>query len=306
MAIIDLNDYFYFVHVVEKGGFTPAARALNLPKSRLSRHVSQLEERLDTRLIHRTSRQFNVTETGQMFYQHARALIEEMEAAEAAIQSRKESLSGRVTMSCSVGVAQFAIKDLLLEFLEKHSKVELVQQVTNQSVDLVSSGIDMAIRGHMEVLPDSSFIQRHLATVSWHLLASPEYLARTGTPESPYDLLKRQSLKVGWQPVTGHWSLENTQGLKTTIPFSPQLCSDDMSTLKQAATKGLGIVSMPAYACRDELNDGSLVRVLPDWVAGKAQLSLLTPFRRGQSPSIRALVDYLLNNLNARIGDPQG
>ncbi|HBA35271.1 MAG TPA: LysR family transcriptional regulator, partial [Gammaproteobacteria bacterium] len=119
MAMIDLNDYFYFVHVVEKRGFSPAARALNMPKSRLSRHVSQLEERLDTRLIQRTSRQFKVTETGRVFYQHARALIDEMEAAEAAIQSRKASLSGRVTMSCSVGVAQFAIKELVCEFLVK-------------------------------------------------------------------------------------------------------------------------------------------------------------------------------------------
>ncbi len=306
MPRIDLNDYFYFVHVVEKRGFSPAARALDMPKSRLSRHVSQLEERLDARLIQRTSRQFKVTETGQVFYRHARALIEEMEAAEAAIQSRKESLSGRVAMSCSVGVAQFAIKDLVFEFLVKHPKVNLVQQVTNQSIDLVSSGMDMAIRGHMEALPDSSNIQRHLANVSWHLFASPEYLARTGTPESPYDLLKRQSLKVGWQPVTGHWSLENSEGLKTTIPFSPQLCSDDMTTLKQAAAKGLGIVSLPAYTCRDELNEGSLVRVLPEWVTGKAQLSLITPSRRGQSPAVRELVEYLSNNLKPRIGDPPG
>ena len=257
-------------------------------------------------MIQRTSRQFKVTEAGQVFYQHARALIEEMEAAEAAIQSRKQALSGRVTISCSVGVAQFAIKDLVFDFLAKHPKVELVQQVTNQAIDLVSSGIDMAIRGHTEALPDSALIQRHLANVSWHLFASPEHLARTGTPESPYDLLKRQSLKVGWQPVTGHWSLENTDGLKTTIPFSPQLCSDDMATLKQAAAKGLGIVSLPAYTCRDELKDGSLVRVLPDWIAGKAQLSLLMPSRRGQSPSVRVLADYLLDNVNAQIGDRPG
>ena len=302
--MIDLNDYFYFVHVVEKQGFSPAARALDMPKSRLSRHVSRLEERLDTRLIQRSSRQFNVTEAGQVFYQHARAVIEEMEAAEAAIQSRKASLSGRVTMSCSVGVAQFAIQDLVVDFLAKHPKVELVQQVTNQTIDLVSSGIDMAIRGHLDALPDSALIQRHLASVSWHLFASPDYLTRTGTPKSPYDLLKRHSLKVGWQPVTGHWSLEHTDGLKTTIPFSPQLCSDDMTTLKQAAVKGLGIVSLPAYTCRDELNDGSLVRVLPEWVAGKAQLSLVTPTRRGQSPTVRELANHLLNNLNARVGDP--
>lgn len=301
--MIDLNDYYYFVHVVEKQGFTSAANLLNMPKSRLSRHVSKLEERLDVKLIQRTSRQFHVTEAGQIFYQHARALLDEMEAAESAIESRKTSLNGRITMSCSVGVAQFAIKDLVTQFLLKHPKVELVQQVTNQNIDLVSSGIDMAIRGHMEALPDSSIIQRSLSTVSWHLFASPSYLSRTGTPNTPYDLFKRQSLKVGWQPAAGQWTLQNSEGLKTAVPISPQLCSDDMSTLKQAAVEGLGIVSLPAYTCRNEINDKSLVRVLADWVSGKAQLSLLTPSRKGQSPSARAFSEYLLNNLNEHIGD---
>lgn len=303
--MIDLNDYYYFVHVVEKKGFSPAARALNMPKSRLSRHVSKLEERLDIKLIQRTSRHFNVTEAGQIFYRHARTLLDEMEAAENAIQSRKTSLSGRVTISCSVGIAQFAIKDLVIAFLKEHPKVELVQQVTNQMIDLVSSGIDMAIRGHSDPLPDSSIIQRHLANVSWHLFASPDYLARTGTPNSPYDLFKRQSLKVGWQPVAGHWTLHDKAGLKTTVPFNPQLCSDDMSTLKSAALEGLGIVSLPAYLCREEIANGTLVRVLPDWVSGKAQLSLLTPSRKGQVPSVRTFSEFLLNHLNDLIGDSQ-
>ncbi|MCC2614894.1 LysR family transcriptional regulator [Aestuariibacter halophilus] len=301
--MIDLNDYYYFVHVVEKQGFTPAAEALNMPKSRLSRHVSKLEERLDIKLIQRTSRQFNVTETGQLFYRHARALLDEMEAAEAAIESRKTSLTGRVTMSCSLGVAQFAVKDLIGRFLQENPKVELVQQVTNRNIDLVSSGIDLAIRGHIETLPDSSIIQRSLCTVSWHLFASPNYLEKTGIPQTPNDLFKRQSLKVGWQPSTGHWILQNNEGLKTTVPYNPQLCSDDMSTLKTAAINGLGIVSLPAYTCRHEVNEGQLVRVLPDWVSGTAQLSLLTPSRRAQSPSAKALGEFLLNNLNNQVGD---
>lgn len=301
MNMIDLNDYFYFVHVVEKRGFSPAAKALHIPKSRLSRHVSQLEERLDIKLIQRTSRQFKVTEAGQVFYQHARALVEEMEAAEAAIQGRKTDLGGRVTMSCSVGVAQFAIGDLVLQFLAEHPKVELVQQVSNENIDLVASGIDLAIRGHMEALPDSSIIQRHLASIPWHLYASPAYLAETGAPDSPYDLFKRKSLKVGWQSVAGYWALRNEAGVEVTVPFSPQLCSDDMGTLKRAAMRGLGVVSLPAYICREELGNGTLVRVLPDWTSGNAQLSLLMPSRRGQSPSVRVFAEYLLAHLEAQI-----
>lgn len=299
--MIDLNDYYYFVHVVEKRGFTPAAKALGMPKSRLSRHISKLEERLDIKLIQRTSRQFNVTETGQVFYQHARALLDEMEAAEAAIESKKSSLSGRVTMSCSLGVAQFAIQDLVVKFLLDNPKVELLQQVTNQNVELVSTGVDLAIRGHMEALPDSSIIQRSLATVYWHLFASPAYMSNTGTPESPNDLVKRRCLKVGWQPSEGHWTLEDNQGLKTSVPFSAQLCSDDMSTLKKAAVAGMGIVSLPSYACRTEVKNGELIRVLPGWTSGKAQLSLLTPSRRATSPGAKALGDFLIKHLGERV-----
>ncbi|GBL05270.1 LysR substrate-binding domain-containing protein [Glaciecola sp. KUL10] len=301
--MIDLNDYFYFVHVVEKRGFSSAAKALNMPKSRLSRHVTQLEERLDTRLIQRTSRQFNVTEAGQVFYEHARTVIEDMEVAEAAFQSRQATLNGCVNLSCSVGVAQFAIQELVFEFLVKYPNVELVQQVTNQTVDLVASGLDMAIRGHMDTMPDSSIIQRRLAMVSWHLFASPEYLDKTGTPKSPEDLRNKQSLKVGWQPTHGLWNLENSTGVKSSIPFSPKLCSDDMATLKQAAAKSLGIVNLPAYTCRAEVDSGTLVRVLPDWTAGLAQLSLVTPSRLAQSPAVRALIDHLLNNVHSRVGD---
>jgi DNA-binding transcriptional LysR family regulator len=301
--MIDLNDYFYFVHVVEKRGFSPAAKALNMPKSRLSRHVTQLEERLDTRLIQRTSRQFNVTEAGKVFYEHARTVIEDMEVAEAAFQNRKATLNGCVNLSCSVGVAQFAIQELVFEFLVKYPNVELVQQVTNQTVDLVASGLDMAIRGHMDTMPDSSIIQRRLAMVSWHLFASPEYLDKTGTPKSPEDLRNKQSLKVGWQPTLGLWNLENSSGVKSSIPLSPKLCSDDMATLKQAAAKSFGIVSLPAYTCRAEVDSGTLIRVLPDWTAGLAQLSLVTPSRLAQSPAVRALIDHLLNNVHSRVGD---
>ena len=206
-------------------------------------------------------------------------------------------------MSCSVGVAQYAIKDLLLNFLRDNPKVELVQQVTNQSVDLVSFGIDLAIRGHIEPLPDSSNIQRPLTTVYWHLFASPSYLTQKGIPESPYDLFNQRCLKVGWQPATGNWLLENTQGVKTSIPFTPHLCSDDMHTLIHAATNGLGIVSLPAYTVRNEVASGRLVRVLPSWTTGRAQLSLLSPSRRISSAAVRALSDYLVANMGKEVGD---
>ncbi|MCE2029828.1 LysR substrate-binding domain-containing protein [Sessilibacter corallicola] len=296
--MIDLNDYFYFVQVVEKNGFTAAAQKLNMPKSRLSRHVRNLEERLDTRLIQRTSRQFNVTDMGTLFYQHARSVIDEMELAESVMMQQKSVLSGSVSVSCSVGVAEFALKELLVDFLKLNPKVSVVQQVTNQHVDLIANGIDMAVRGHVKPLSDSTLIQRHLANVNWHLFASPSYLDEYGVPNSPYDLFKQKAIKVGWQPLEAYWNLENHEGVKTTVPYTAIFASDDMGTLKQAAVSGLGIVALPAYACREEIKQGQLTRILPNWHAGAAQLTLLLPSRKGIPAQVIALRDYLLNSVD--------
>ncbi|BDX08064.1 LysR substrate-binding domain-containing protein [Planctobacterium marinum] len=299
--MIDLNDYYYFVHVVEKKGFSAAAVTLDIPKSRLSRHIKSLEERLQVQLIQRTSRQFAITEIGQIFYRHARSLVDEMEQAEAAVKLNQKELSGSVNLSCSVGVAQFALKQVLLDFMIENPQILVQQHVSNQPVNLIESGIDIAVRGHMAPLPDSSLIQRHLATVQWHLFASPEYLAQKGTPASPIELIKQQTLKVGWQSKKGAWTLLHDSGKEASIPITARLCSDDMSTLKLAAEQGLGIVALPSYTCKQELAENKLQRVLPEWNAGIAELTLLTPSRKGTSPSVSALKDYLLEKVQASV-----
>ena len=152
----DMNDYAYFFHVVEQKGFAPAARALGIPKSRISRHIQQLESRLGTRLIQRTSRQFAVTDAGIDFFRHAKMVMKEVHAAEISIQQKSEELTGKIRISCSPGVAQFALETLVSDFLLQHPKVEIGQFVTNELVNLIDAGLDLAIRGHVENLPDSS------------------------------------------------------------------------------------------------------------------------------------------------------
>lgn len=294
---MDMNGYYFFVHVVEKKGFAPAGRALNIPKSRLSRHISQLEEHLSVRLIQRTSRQFKVTDAGEAFYQHARKAVDEIEAANAAVEQNTQSLSGKVRLSCSVGMAQFALCQLVTGFLKLHPKVEIIQQVTNQSVDLIESGVDMAIRAHAAPLPDSTLIQRRLASVDWGLFASPSYLEQAGIPMAPEELDQHAGLKLGWQPEVGQWLLQSADGSTFSTTYQPRLCSEDMVTLKQAASTGLGIVGLPLYTCRDELRANRLVRVLPDWTAGNAEISLLMPSRQGVPPAVSSFASYLRDQL---------
>ncbi|MEA1942286.1 MAG: LysR substrate-binding domain-containing protein [Pseudomonadota bacterium] len=290
---MDLNDYFYFVHVMEKRGFAPAARALGVPKSRLSRHIRQLEDRIGARLIQRTSRQFIVTDAGEAFYRHARAALDEVDAAEAAVRRTVNRLSGQVRLSCSVGIAQFALRETISRFLSENPGVDVIQHVSNQPVDLVEAGIDLAVRGHAGPLPDSSLIQSRLAPVVWHLFAAPSYLDSAGAPSTPDDLGHHAGLKLGWRPDSGQWTLDGPDGMSAAIPFRPRLCSDDMVTLKQAAADGLGIVALPAYVCREDVELGRLVRLLSDWSAGNAQLSLLMPTRRGMPVAVQALADFL-------------
>lgn len=294
MSNRDLNDYFYFVNVVDKQGFSAAAEALGLPKSRLSRHVRQLEERMGARLIHRTTRQFKVTEIGEVFYRHARAVIDEVQNAEDAVERKKNLLSGNVTISCSVGVAQFALKELLARFLADNPLVMISQQVTNQSIDLVAAGVDLAVRGHAGTLPDSSLVQRPLAQVEWQLFAAGNYEEEHGALVDPSDIDSHRTIAIGWQSPHGKWNLESDAGEKLVVEITPRLKSEDMSTLKHAAICGAGIVALPAYTCREEIESGVLRRVLPDWHAGVAQLSLLAPARKGQPQAVLALQDFLL------------
>lgn len=298
---MDLNSYRYFVHVVEKRGFTAAGSALGVPKSRLSRHVRQLEERLGVRLIQRTSRQFVVTEIGQTFYRHARAALDEVEAAEAEVKRQTNSLSGQVRLSCSVGVAAFALSGPIADFLAENPRVDVIQNVTNRAVDLVASGIDIAIRGHTGALPDASVVQRMVARTPWYLFASPAYLDRTGWPAHPAELDAHQGLKVGWKPELGQWSLRGPDAVQVTVPFRPRLCSDDMSTLAQAAAQGLGVVALPGYVCRTAVAEGRLVRVLPGWIAADAQLSMLLTTRRGRLPAVEALATHLCCELRRMV-----
>ncbi len=295
--LLDLNDYFYFFHVVEKRGFAPAGRALGIPKSRLSRHIQTLEKRLDARLIQRTSRQFAITDVGEALFRHAKAVVEEVRTAEAAISQSKQDLTGKVRVSCSVGVAQFALQSLIIDFAKEHPNVEVGQLVTNDMVNLIDAGVDLAIRGHLENLPDSSLIQKRVAKVAWRLFASPRYLEDHGVPRIPDDLKAHKGICLGWNKDIAEWTLRSEDGKTHKTQFTPHLSSDDMVTLKTASAAGLGIVSLPDYVCASDVRDGRLERVLPDWTSGDATLSLLQPSRKGVPPAVQAFAQHVLNEL---------
>ncbi len=290
--MLDLNDHHYFVQAVDHGGFAAAGRALDIPKSTLSRRVINLEARLGVRLIERTSRSFVLTDVGRDFYRHARAMLIEAEAAEDTVTRRLAEPSGTIRITCSFGMARF-LSDLLSRFLTEHPRVNLIQHTTNRNVDLIEEGFDIGVRGHSQPLPDSELVQRRLTDTPWHAFAAPAYLEQSASLSHPHELAEHSTIALGSRAEQLSWTLRRDSGADVVVQLAPKLQSDDMDTLKAAAIAGLGIVSLPEYIAREQVASGALCRVLPEWTTQQAQITLLTPSRRGQLPAVRALIGFL-------------
>jgi DNA-binding transcriptional LysR family regulator len=293
--MLDLNDFFYFVQVVDRGGFTAASRTLRLPKSTLSHRIRQLEAGLGVRLLNRTSRRFGMTDAGGEFYRYAAEMLQQAERAEASIRHRLSEPIGTVRFTSGVATMQFALREAVADFLVGHPKVSVVAHATDQKVDIVGENYDVAVRAHSDPLPSSTLVQRKLAPAPWLLFAGAAYLDANGAPKTPEDLRKHPSLFMMRTGFSAAWRLRHASERKSEVlvPLTPRLLSDDMIGLKHAAIAGLGIVALPGYVCRDELRSGALRRVLPTWLAGDSTLTALLPYRQGLLPSVRAFIEHL-------------
>jgi len=292
--MLDLNDFHYFVQIVDRGGFTAAGQSLKMPKSTLSHRMQQLEAGLGVRLLNRTSRQIGMTDAGREFYRYAATMLRQAEEAESAVRQRLAEPSGTVRFTTSVATAQHAMRPMVIDFLARYPKVSIVEHATDRTVDIISENFDVAIRAHSQPLPDSTLVQRTLAPGPWFLFAGANYLREHGTPSQPEDLKSHQSLFVMRSGVTPSWRLRHAESRQElSLPLVPRLLSDDMVSLKDAACAGLGIVALPAYLCRDELRSGELVHVLPEWLAGDSTITALIPYRTMLLPAVRAFIDHL-------------
>lgn len=293
--MLDLNDFYFFVQVVDRGGFTAAGRTLSMPKSTLSRRIQQLEGNLGVRLLNRTSRRFGMTDAGEDFYRHAVVMLREAELAETTIRHRLTEPSGTVRCTAGLATMQFAMAEIIADFLVHHPKVNIVAHATDRTVDIVGENVDLAVRAHSDPLPDSNLVQRTLAPAPWFLFAGATYLDTNGAPETPKDLQTHPSLFMMRTGVAPIWHLRHASEARgeVVVPLTPRLLSDDMIGLQEAAIKGLGIVALPGYIGRKAVRSGALRRVLPDWLAGDSTLTALIPYRQGLLPSVRAFLDHL-------------
>ncbi|HHQ5933971.1 TPA: LysR family transcriptional regulator [Enterobacter asburiae] len=289
----DLNDFVWFVKVVDYGGFAAAGRALDLPKSRLSRRIAQLEERLGVRLMHRTTRQFTVTEVGQTFYQHCKAMMVEAEAAEEAVAALQAEPRGVVRITCPITLLHVHVGPMLARFMARYPGISLQLEATNRRVDLVGEGVDIAIRVRPRPFDDSDLVLRVLADRGHCLVAGPALIQRLGEPVVPSELSAWPGLSMNEGKHIHKWALSGPGGAKAEIHYHPRLITTDMLALREAAMAGIGVVQLPILMVKDQLASGELVRVLNAWEPRREVIHVVYPSRRGLLPSVRTLVDFL-------------
>jgi DNA-binding transcriptional LysR family regulator len=289
----DLNDLQFFAQVVEHGGFAAAGRALGIPKSKLSRRVALLEERLGVRLIQRSSRRFAVTEIGRIYHGHCLAMLAEAEAAQEAIERTRSEPQGTVRLSCPVLLAQSRVTPIVSRFLREHPRVRIEMEVINRRVDVIEEGFDLALRVRQPPLEESELVLKVLGESPSVLVASPGLIETRGLPREPGDLARFDSLTQSRRGADHAWMLTGPDGAVERIPHRPRLVTDDMTTLRHAALDGVGVVQLPSLLVSHDIAAGALTPVLPEWSAPPGLIHAVFPSRRGLVPAVRSFIDFL-------------
>jgi DNA-binding transcriptional LysR family regulator len=299
----DLNDLYFFAAVVQHNGFTAAARATGLEKTRLSRRVAELEQRVGLRLLQRSTRSIALTEGGERFYARCVAAVESADAAYDSVAELQKEPSGTVRLACPVVMAQNYLAPVLPGYLARHAKVNLLVDATDRTVNLIEERFDLALRGRSPTDAEAGMVVKSLGTARLVLVASPAFIAARGRPQHPKELAGMEVISHVHDMHEGnaHWRMKGSQGTPEVVKVHPRLATSDFSVLLEAAVHGIGVAFLPEPIVATALQDKRLEQVLPDWVAAGRMLQLVYPPPRGMLPAVRSLIDYLVVHLPPRI-----
>jgi DNA-binding transcriptional LysR family regulator len=285
---MDLNEILVFARVVQTGSFSEAARMLDMPKSTVSRRISELEERIGARLLQRTTRKLGLTDVGRLYFEYAARIVAEAEQAEQAITQLQSAPRGLLRVSMPLSFAHFG--PVLAEFLQKYPDVQVEVICTDRPVDLIEENFDVALRaGH---LADSSLVARQLGILKRVLVAAPAYCAKHGAPKTPAELAQHACISFGAGATPNVWTLFSDDG-RVEVRVTPRVVVNDLEMARNVAVAGLGIASLSEFVCRDDLREGRLQVVLPDWCSTSVPLQAVYPTARHMSPKLAAFLDHL-------------
>ncbi|MFJ4375452.1 LysR family transcriptional regulator [Pseudomonas japonica] len=289
------EDMRIFSQVMESGSFTAAADKLGLSKQFVSRRLMALEERLGVRLLNRSTRRLDPTPLGQSYYESALRLLSEVEQVEQGIAGQTSEPRGTVRVSAPLSFAVAHLGCLLPEFLQRYPQVSVEVDLSDRSVDLLGEGYDLALR--IGVLEDSTLIARRLAAIERVYCASPDYLARKGTPSRPDELASHDCLPYGHGRQV-QWRFVE-QGKARVVTVCGRMRANNGELLRDAAIKGMGITYLPTFIVADALAAGQLVPVLETFAPEPLQLSAVYPQHRQSARPVQALIEFMRERLSA-------
>ena len=285
-----------FIAVVEVGGFSAAAKRLETTPAAVSRRIKGLEQRLGVRLLQRTTRKIRLTEAGELYFREVRAMLADLRAVEQRLDEVTGQATGDLRIAAPMSFGQRRLAPLLPRFALAHPKLSISLILEDRETDIVGEGFDLALRiAHPS---DSSFVSRPIATIPRYLVASPDYVARRGKPDSPEDLLQHDCLHYSVISEREEWSFGG-KDRQESILVKGSFCANNGDVLAEAAVQGLGITLLPDFIIEEALADGRLLRVLEDWERAPLTLSVLYPSRKHVPAKTRLLIEYLVTNLQA-------
>lgn len=290
-----------FTAVAERGNFTQAAKKLLISTAQVSRQVSELEQRLNTKLFYRTTRKVTLTEEGQLFYQQCRSILEGLEVAERSLTNLQSTPQGKIKISAPVTYGERHIIPLINEFLMLYPQIQIQVQLSNQRIALVEEGYDLAIR--LGQLDDSSLIARRISSRQHFVCASPDYIDQHGKPETISEL-KQHNCLLG---SADFWLFDdiksNAKAIrdKKSIRVAGSLRCNSGLGLVDAALKGIGIVQLPDYYLSKHIDNGKLVVLLNDYQREQEGIWALYPQNKYLASKVKFLIDFLTKNLTQQL-----
>ena len=290
-----------FVQVLESGSYTKAALQLNLHKATVSQQVQQLEDKLGTRLLTRTTRSVTPTEEGMAYYRHACTILQQVDEVETLLRKGTSTPSGHLRVDVPVAMGRLVFAPEIRNFLERYPKITIELGCTDRAVDLVRDGVDCALRGGQ--LPDSRLSSRRVGDLRFVLCAAPSYINQYGLPDTPEDLARHH--QVGFvlassgkvRPVT---MIRGASKAEYEVPA--RFVTTDSATALSAGLDGLGLIVLAEFVAGHYLASGALVQALPGWNCPSLPLQLLTPTTRKRAARVQAFMDWAHALLMRRMG----
>ena len=279
-----------YVAVVDGGSFAAAADKLEVSRAMVSKQVQKLEEHLGTRLLNRTTRRLSLTETGREFHERSIQILGDVDEAERIAGRMTRMPQGVLRVAIPLSYGQHRLGAILGGYTQAYPQVQLDISLSDRKVDLVEDGFDLAIR--IGALPQSDLIARKIGGVRSVVCASPAYLERHGTPQTPADLADHACLGYTLTAGGADWRFEGADG-PVVVPIAGPIRADNGDIIRLAALAGAGVLFQPRFIVGDDLDAGKLVRVLPDWQSAELGVYAVYPSRKHLSAKVRTFVEFL-------------